>query len=54
VPLDLVGFHLEPFEQYQWMNRWGLRWILVFCAKHLRNFIWEQQLLFEKVGDRNE
>ena len=49
VPLVMEGYHKVPFKQYNWMTRWGFRWLLVFCAKHLRNFIWEQRFYFRRV-----
>lgn len=49
VPLVLTSYYQVPFEQYQWMTRW-CPWLLRFCAKHMRNFIWEQRFYFMKVG----
>lgn len=48
VPLRLVSHLKVPFERYAWMHYCPplLRW----CANHLRNFIWEQQFEFRKVG----
>ena len=54
VPLYMEKYNQVPFDQYNWMTRTGFRWLLVFCAKHMRNFIWEQRFLFRKVGDRDE
>lgn len=45
VPLVLVKYARVPFQEYNWMPIW----LLKFCAKHLRNYIWEQRLLFVKV-----
>jgi len=50
VPLVLSQYNLVPFEQYYWMTHWPFRWLLIFCAKHLRNFIWEQRFAFLKVS----
>lgn len=50
VPLVMVEYHQVPFRQYEWMTCWPFRYLLVFCSKHLRNFIWEQRFLFKKVG----
>ena len=54
VPLVMIGYRRSFFGKYQWMVRWPFRWLGKFCAEHLRNFVWEQQFLFEKIGDRNE
>ncbi len=54
VPLVLESYAQVPFEQYYWMTRWPFRWLLRFCAQHLRNFIWEQRFVFRKIGERNE
>lgn len=48
VPLRLEDYKQVPFPQYQWMVRACPR-LLVFCSNHLRNFIWEQRLLFRKT-----
>ena len=45
VPVDLESYFLVPFEQYQWMPSW----LLAFVASHMRNFIWEQRMLFRVV-----
>lgn len=45
VPARLVGYQLNAWKRYRWMPQWLLRW----CASHLRNFIWEQRIVFEKV-----
>lgn len=50
VPLVLRNYAQVPFKEYQWMTAWGARWLLRFCARHLRNFIWEQRFEFVKVG----
>ena len=54
VPLLMIHYGKIPYAQYEWMLRWPFKRLLKFCADHLRNFIWEQTFLFEKVGDRNE
>jgi SAM-dependent methyltransferase len=54
IPLHMVGFYRVPEPRYWWMSRWPFKWLLTFCADHLRNFIWEQQFVFVKIGDRNE
>lgn len=45
VPLKLIFYAQVPFSEYNWMPNFLLR----FCAKHMRNFIWEQRFTFEKV-----
>ena len=45
VPVVLVRYARVPFEQYNWIPVW----ILKFLAKHLRNYIWEQRFLFVKI-----
>ena len=50
VPLAMVDYRQVPFKQYNWMTYFPFGWLLVFCAKHLRNFIWEQHFYFKKVG----
>lgn len=47
VPLRLVTYAKKPFPQYRWFPDF----LLSFCAKHLRNFIEEQQFTFVKIGD---
>ena len=45
LPVKLVGYNLVAWPQYQWLpNR-----VLKFCADHLRNFIYEQRITFQKV-----
>lgn len=54
VPVKMVDYKLVPCTEYQWMAKWSLgRRFLKFAADHLRNFIWEQQFYFIKVG-KNE
>lgn len=48
VPLMFVDQYLVPFKQYEWMARWCPH-VLHFCAKHLRNFVWEHQFIFKRV-----
>jgi len=49
VPLVLYKYRKVPHKQYFWMTRWGLRWLLAFCAEHMRNFIHEQRFYFRKI-----
>jgi SAM-dependent methyltransferase len=51
VPFHLVEYWQVPNKQYFWMNKWPWRKfrLLDFCAKHMRNFIWEQRFIFEKI-----
>jgi hypothetical protein len=46
VPFKCVKTYKVPFPRYNWMPHWMIQ----FCARHLRNFIWEQVYLFEKIG----
>lgn len=46
VPLHLVEYWQVPFREYFWMPNWMMK----FCAKHLRNFIWEQRFKFKKAN----
>jgi len=51
VPLKLVRYTRVPYKKYNWMKRFPK--LLEFCADHMRNFIWEQQFIFEKfIPDR--
>lgn len=45
VPAKLVAYFLVPWKRYAWMPNWLLDW----CAHHLRNFVWEQRMVFQKV-----
>jgi len=54
VPLKMISFRRVPFKKYNWMMRWGFRWLLKLCADHMRNFIHEQRFMFIKIGDRDE
>lgn len=49
VPLEIIQYNKVPYKKYEWMT-WACPWLLRFCANHLRNFIWEQQIVFRKVG----
>lgn len=49
VPMKLIAYHQVPFPKYNWMRIFGLKWLLRFCADHLRNFIWEQRFTFQKT-----
>jgi len=48
LPMGLVSHLQVPHKQYYWMMHWPFRWLLAFCAEHMRNFIWEQRFLWEK------
>ena len=48
VPLKIINYEQKPFKHYNWMIRWA-PWLLRFCANHLRNFIWEQVFVFERI-----
>ncbi len=54
VPLEMKWYHKVPHKEYAWMSHWPFRYLLAFCAGHLRNFIWEQQFIFHKFSDRGE
>lgn len=47
VQAKLVGYYLNAWEKHRWMPKWLLDW----CAHYLRNVIWEQRFIFEKVSD---
>jgi SAM-dependent methyltransferase len=49
VPLTCYRYIQTPHKEYNWMTYWPFNHLLFFCAKHLRNFIWEQIFLFRKV-----
>lgn len=49
IPLKMNRWDRSPFKKYNWMLRFPR--LLNFCADHLRNFIWEQTFIFEKVGN---
>jgi ubiquinone/menaquinone biosynthesis C-methylase UbiE len=49
VPLVLQEYKRVPHKEYEWMIKWCPR-VLMFCAHHFRNFIWEQRFVFRKVG----
>ena len=52
VPMRLEFYAKVPYKEYNWMARWCPR-VLHWCARHLRNFIWEQQFVFRKIGERH-
>ena len=52
IPLIITKYSQVPFKQYYWMVKW-CPWLLQFCAKHMRNFIWEQRFEIIKIGDKN-
>jgi SAM-dependent methyltransferase len=55
VPLELRYYHQVPFKQYTWMRHWPFIYYLRFASAHLRNYIWEQQFIFQKYDpDREE
>lgn len=47
LPLRPHGYEQVPFKQYNWIPRCILR----FLADHMRNFIWEQRFLFQKIKE---
>ena len=47
VPFRAVLAGYVPFPKYEWMRHF--HWLLQFCARHMRNFIWEQVFIFEKI-----
>jgi SAM-dependent methyltransferase len=49
VPLMFKDMAKVPYVEYMWMMRWPFKWILNFCSNHMRNFIWEQVFIFEKI-----
>jgi len=53
VPLLFISWTQVPFKKHDWMVKW-CPWFLTFCSDHLRNFIWEQIFIFEKMGEKNE
>jgi ubiquinone/menaquinone biosynthesis C-methylase UbiE len=52
VPVVMEDYRQVPFKQYNWMIR--VPRLMVFCAKHMRNFVWEQRFTFRKIGEENE
>jgi len=46
VPLVLMEHRIVPFDRFAWLLK--VPWLLKFCARHLRNFIWESQFIFRK------
>ena len=53
IPVRMVSYQQVPFKEYEWMINW-CPWLLKFCAKHMRNFIWEQRITFQKIPDREK
>ena len=51
VPMRQIKYKQAPFKEYNWMLRWPFRGLLLFCSRHMRNFIWEQQFAFQKIGE---
>jgi len=54
IPLKLMSYTQVPFPRYYWMGHWPFKFLLRFCADHLRNFIHEQRFIFVKIPDREE
>jgi len=52
IPLECIQYVKVPFAQYMWMKRFPR--IMLFCATHLRNFIWEQIFVFRKLNPDRE
>lgn len=52
VPFILIGYVQVPWPQYFWMVKWCPK-ILRFCAEHMRNFIYEQRFMFQKIGEEH-
>jgi SAM-dependent methyltransferase len=49
VPFKAKFYAQVPHKKYNWMLRWPFKKLLAFMALHMRNFIWEQVIVFEKV-----
>jgi len=49
IPVVMETYNRVPFPEHQWMFKWPFRWLGSFCARHGRNFIWEQQFHFRKL-----
>lgn len=49
VPFVCYHYQQVPFAEYNWMRMWPFNYLLYFCMRHLRNFIWEQRFTFKKV-----
>ena len=47
VPFRALHAFYVPFPKYNWMLRFP--WLLQFCAYHMRNFIWENCFVFERI-----
>ncbi len=52
VPLQIVEHLLIPYEKYNWMIM--VPSLLRFCANHMRNFVWEQAFIFQKIKPDRE
>jgi SAM-dependent methyltransferase len=48
IPLKMVSCVAIPFRRYAWMTKW-CPWLIQFMGNHMRNFIWEQVFVFEKI-----
>lgn len=53
VPLKFVRWNQVPFKKYNWMLKW-CPWLLGWLGAHMRNYIWEQVFIFEKIGGKDE
>ena len=53
LPVKMVKYNQVPFREYQWMVRW-CPWLLAWCARHLRDFIWEQRFEFQKQKEAGD
>jgi len=47
VPFKCIHAFYVPFPAYEWMLKFPR--ILRFCASHLRNFVWENVFIFERI-----
>lgn len=52
VPLTCFLYRQRPYANYSWMLHWPFTFLLGFCARHMRNFIWEQIFHFRKADPR--
>ena len=51
VPLKIISYAQVPHKEYNWMVKW-CPWLMRFCADHMRNFVHEQRIVMEKVGEK--
>lgn len=54
VPFKAIFYARVPHKKYLWMIRWPWKYLLSFCALHLRNFIWETIIVFQKIEPDRE